>query len=238
MALLRFLLISAGLTMGLVGALTAYTVPLTDQLTGLTLNADAGNAAAPGERPRAILKKDAVLDAESIAVLRAASVERVKVKEFSLRRWTGVWVFAVGVACMIGAVFVRPWGARAVQAPAGPAAGATADASQMLSGVLREVSELRGALAGTPQKHARLALIRARIDQVMQTHIAGIIAARAELTGRLGLARYANFIEAFAAGERALNRAWSAAADEHEPESLGALGTAEDRFAEAARRLG
>jgi hypothetical protein len=63
------------------------------------------------------------------------------------------------------------------------------------------------------------------------------LAARAELTSRLGLGGYARLMDAFAAAERAINRAWSAAADEVEAEAITSLDLASELLAEARERV-
>ena len=56
--------------------------------------------------------------------------------------------------------------------------------------------------------------------------------------GSLGLAGYARMMERFASGERAINRAWSAAADGFTSELESDLARAEEALADAAGKMG
>ena len=63
-------------------------------------------------------------------------------------------------------------------------------------------------------------------------------AGRAELINRMGLAAYAQLMDRFAATERQINRAWSAAADGVEAEVNDCLATAAILLEETIERLG
>ena len=100
-----------------------------------------------------------------------------------------------------------------------------------------DLETLRGKLRATPAQRDRLAAIVADIGHMQQTHIAAFLNARPELTARLGLGGYARLMDTFAAAERAINRGWSAAADEVESESLVCLDRAAELLAEARGRV-
>ena len=53
----------------------------------------------------------------------------------------------------------------------------------------------------------------------------------------MGLGGYAELMDGFAAMERQLNRAWSAAADRHLPEALLCLRAAQPMVVETLRKL-
>jgi hypothetical protein len=57
------------------------------------------------------------------------------------------------------------------------------------------------------------------------------------LLRRLGTERFAEVLGTYASGERALARAWSAAADQHRPEALAALSAGAARIREARHAL-
>ena len=78
---------------------------------------------------------------------------------------------------------------------------------------------------------------RARLDGIQATHLAAFVEARPELIGRYGIAGFARIMDSFAAGERTLNRAWSAAADGVLPASLEALQLGMAHLAETQRRI-
>jgi hypothetical protein len=77
-----------------------------------------------------------------------------------------------------------------------------------------------------------------RLGAVQREDVPAVIAARRELTERLGLAGYAQFMDVFAAGERAVNRAWSSAADGHEAEAKQSLARAAELLRAARGRAG
>ena len=76
-----------------------------------------------------------------------------------------------------------------------------------------------------------------RLDGVQQTHLAAFVDARPELIGRYGIAGFARIMDAFAAAERTLNRAWSAAADGVLPAAVEALEIGMAHLEETQRRL-
>jgi len=69
----------------------------------------------------------------------------------------------------------------------------------------------------------RLKAIITRLGALQRDAIPRFIESRPRLVARLGLGRYAEIMDVFAAMERKINRAWSAAADGHLPESQAAL---------------
>ncbi len=75
--------------------------------------------------------------------------------------------------------------------------------------------------------------IRDFIDRHLVPDVHRFLAARETLIFRHGLPTYGRVMDAFAAGERALNRAWSASADGYRDEVDACLDRARDRFAQA-----
>lgn len=247
MKLVAFLIIAVSMCIGVIGSLTAYLPPLSlaDQaLIGLTLNADAGNTSADPRKPAPIATKGTAVTPELLAQLRAANVQRIKVKEFSLARWPEWWVFTLGCVGLGGAaLLVRSMRRKALAAASTPqgarpdGAAAAMSPAQLLDAMRADLESLRGKLRATPNSRDRLAAIVADIGHMQQTHIAAFINARAELTARLGLGGYARLMDAFAAAERAINRAWSAAADEVENEANACLDRAAELLEEARGRV-
>jgi hypothetical protein len=76
-----------------------------------------------------------------------------------------------------------------------------------------------------------------RAERITAEHVPPFIEARPQLVSRLGLAGYAQLMDRFAAGERQLNRAWSAAADGYEEEAVACLDNAAVLFEEAEKRM-
>ncbi len=74
-----------------------------------------------------------------------------------------------------------------------------------------------------------------RLERLDVDSIQPVAEASPELLSTLGAARFAAVFGAFASGERALARAWSAAADRHPTEALSALERAAERLHTAAK---
>ncbi len=79
--------------------------------------------------------------------------------------------------------------------------------------------------------------VRAEIDERLRESLRRFAEVRESLVHLYGLQAYADIMSRFAAGERALNRAWSASADGYADESLASLDRATERFREALRLL-
>jgi len=73
-----------------------------------------------------------------------------------------------------------------------------------------------------------------RVDQVLQEYVIPFAMARHKVIEKLGMDKGAEILVVVAYGERMLNRAWSAAADEHAPESISSILEALEAFKEVA----
>jgi len=210
------------LVAGLFGAVTAYLPPLTladGELVGLTLNAPAGTRLDAAGKPGPVALKDARLTPALLAELRAAGVRRVRVKEFAFARWSGSWLFLAGCAGLaVGARLAkartRPPRAGA-QAPA-PEAGRSPAAT--LAAIRRAVDDLHAELPTFRDRAARCHRALDVLGGVQDNLVPDFIAQRPALVDQFGLGGYARLMDRFAAGERQVNRAWSAAADGIEDE--------------------
>ena len=80
-------------------------------------------------------------------------------------------------------------------------------------------------------------LIVDRIGALQKTLLPAFIDARARIVSIGGMAGYARLMDVYAAAERQLNRAWSAAADGHEIEAVASLERAVALLDESANRL-
>ena len=240
MRLIAWLIITVSLVACIVAAITAYSPPVTlpdELLASATLNAPAGRAGAQWPAStQPVAQKGEPLTPEVLARLRAAGESRVRLKEFSLRRWREWWVFAVGCAGMLaGGLWIRRENARQLVLDQRAAdAGEGPDAA--IKHLRAELDVLRRDVAGDTSG-ARLPLIRERVDHMTTHHIVPFIDARPVLVSRLKLAGYAQLMDRFAAGERQLNRAWSAAADGYEEEAVACLENAAVLFEEAEKRM-
>ncbi|MBK5921622.1 hypothetical protein CCR80_11330 [Rhodothalassium salexigens] len=79
--------------------------------------------------------------------------------------------------------------------------------------------------------------LRAEIDDRLRGPLARFADARGSMIARSGMTAYAAVMSAFASGERALNRAWSASADGYTGEAHASLARALAAFRDTRRLL-
>lgn len=106
-------------------------------------------------------------------------------------------------------------------------------------GELREsiqniVRDLESLVASTQQSGSEL---RDRIDNDLRTDLRRFADARESMVHLFGLQTYADIMSSFAAGERYINRVWSASADGYDEEANTYLRKAANQFSEAQRQL-
>ena len=82
-----------------------------------------------------------------------------------------------------------------------------------------------------------IADLREEIDSQLRADLRRFAEARESLIHLFGLQAYANVMSDFAAGERYVNRVWSASADGYDGEARDYLGRAALRFSAAQRQL-
>lgn len=235
MRYLAILILAIGLALGVLGAATAYSPPLSlpdASLIGLTLAAPAGGE--PGGPPLA--SAETSLSADLLAQLRDAGVRRVRVEEFSLSRWSGRWLFVGGLLLLVvGAVAMRASGRRASAAATD---GTPADSAQsVLAGLIRDVAALRADLGRLNHGAAR-GLILDRVGAMQRGPMEAFVdAARRDLIATGGLRLFATVMDGYSAAERRLNRAWSTAADGYLEEAIAALEEAAPLLDDTRRRM-
>jgi hypothetical protein len=233
MKLLGNLLLAVSLAGGALAAATAYLVPLDlpeSEIEGLTLAADAGRGDA------GLLKKGQVLTPAAIAALRSDGMPYVLVREFSFARWPGKWGFlAAALGLLASAGLLRSASRRGVATAV--ASGAAELPEKALLAMRATVGGLVRDVPVLPADAERLGVIRDRIGELQRTHMPAFVEARPLLVARLGLGSYAELMDRYAAAERQLNRAWSAAADGALEESMTCLDLAAVLLDDAAARL-
>lgn len=239
MKILAYVLITVGLIVGSLAAVTAY-VPSLDGAGGLTLNADAGRSADDATQPLvspAASEEPIVLTDTLAAALAEAGVQRVRVKEFAFGRWDhkGLFLLALG-ALLAGGLIIRREEQQQIAALLGRDAAEHETPGYALEAARRSVDQLLGELAGQ-RPEEQMHHITDRLDGIQQTHLAAFVDARPELIGRYGIAGFARIMDSFAAAERTLNRAWSAAADGVLPAAIEALEIGMAHLEETQRRL-
>jgi hypothetical protein len=110
---------------------------------------------------------------------------------------------------------------------------------ELNKGELREsidniVRDLGDIVSGSAAQGAEL---REAIDLRLRTDLRRFADARASMVHLFGLQTYADIMSSFAAGERYINRVWSASADGYDEEARDYLARAATRFTEAREQL-
>ncbi|MEJ2297072.1 MAG: hypothetical protein P8X94_00930 [Woeseiaceae bacterium] len=110
---------------------------------------------------------------------------------------------------------------------------------ELNKGELREsidniVRDLGDIVSGSAAQGAEL---REAIDLRLRTDLRRFADARESMVHLFGLQTYADIMSSFAAGERYINRVWSASADGYDEEARDYLARAATRFTEAREQL-
>lgn len=102
---------------------------------------------------------------------------------------------------------------------------------ESIGNIVRDLEELTGSAA---QQGGDL---RDRIDLVLRTDLRRFADARESMVHLFGLQTYADIMSSFAAGERYINRVWSASADGYDEEATTYLAKAARQFTDAEKQL-
>jgi hypothetical protein len=153
----------------------------------------------------------------------------VAVVDEEVVRWSQ---FAAALAAGVtGVVLVRISMRREAQAEGKLATNLDAVDSS-LSHIVEKVNQLCEEMGDDNPYEARV-----RIDDLLPVHLDTFVEARRSISHIYGLQAYADVMSPFAAGERYINRVWSASADGYVDEVLEYLERAVEQFAEAHGRL-
>lgn len=106
--------------------------------------------------------------------------------------------------------------------------------SELSESIQNIVRDLEG-LTGDNSKHG--ADLRNRIDLELRIDLRRFADARESMVHLFGLQTYADIMSNFAAGERYINRVWSASADGYDHEATTYLEKAANQFQEAQQQL-
>ncbi len=225
-------LIILGIAVATLTATTAYT-PLVEGLSldpPLTLSSPAGAQVDDPTQP--IVAAGTTLTVDTLQSLTDAKVARVRVKEFAFARWPERWWFVLAcVSLLVGSLLMRHSAADALAA-----AGATAT-NRATADVLKEVVEALTRVRAIVDEDAPLGEACRTIETLQRGALGGFVEDRQSIADRHGLARLARVMDRFAAGDRLVNRSWSAAADGYRGETSDCLGRAIDAFEDARLRL-
>jgi len=188
------------------------------------------------------------LTGEMLAILRDNKVDFVKSTSFEPRIWFTIWpswVFLGSlVLLLVAAMLVRS----ASRAPGrtAPAVGASAEGGPAIApddpaaialAIQEEVERTVRDIQPLATEREQLELIVDRLGEVQRTLVPAFASARPTIIARSGMGGYAQVMDVFAAAERRINRAWSAAADGAEPEALEALHEADAILPALVERL-
>jgi hypothetical protein len=169
-------------------------------------------------------------------------VTYVKTSSFSFRRWPHSWMFALACIGLLGGAWLVRYAQKLdLQASEAAAEGASVenatDARTVFARLSGRLNALGDDLARATTEDEKLEAIVRRIGFIQRDDVPAFVADRPALVNRLGLGGYAELMDNFAAMERQLNRAWSAAADGHLPESETCLRNAQPMVVETLRKL-
>ena len=106
--------------------------------------------------------------------------------------------------------------------------------SELRESIDNVVRDLQMLMAGKPKDGAAL---RDQIDQKLREDLRRFADARESMVHLYGLQVYADIMSSFAAGERYINRVWSASVDGYDSEAETYLDKAVKQFADAQMQL-
>jgi len=245
MKILASLLIAIFLCLGALATTTAY-VPTLDSLDAalqadpgvvLTLAAPAGIQKDAKGQPildakghKQVLvdpKRTPHIDVAMIDHLRKAGVSRVQVREFALGRWSLSWLFLLSVIGIVGGgLIIKQQTRLQVAAQAESAVSEGLSVEQTMDEVQGWLGELAREVLDDPDERQANTRITRRLDELNKNQLSSVLASRAVLQSRFGLAGFAEFMSLFSTLERHVHRAWSAAADGVNAEALDCLSEA------------
>ena len=142
--------------------------------------------------------------------------------------WTGFAVAAVGA--IVGLVLIKR--ATAAHATSEEVLALNrGELNESISNIVKDLSTIRSDSAATGPA------LREAIDLRLRNDLRRFADARESMVHLFGLQTYADIMSSFAAGERYINRVWSASADGYDEEALTYLEKAALQFADAEQQL-
>ena len=136
-------------------------------------------------------------------------------------------MFAIAAAAAIAGVVIAK---RADASKARSRSVLTANRQQLGESIGNVVRDLGTAADGTPLRGQEL---RTWIDDTLRPDLRRFAEARESMVHLFGLQAYADIMSCFAAGERYVNRVWSASADGYDEEAAAYLARAAAQFRDA-----
>lgn len=177
-----------------------------------------------------------------VELLDDNNVKYVKTSSFSLRRWPHSWLFGLACVGLLGGAWLVRYAQKLELERTESAAGSQAeenatDARTVFARLSGRLHALAEDLKRAKSEDEMLEAIVHRIGTIQRDDVPAFVADRPALVNRIGLAGYAELMDSFAAMERQLNRAWSAAADGHLGEAESSLANAQPFLIETLRKL-
>ncbi len=162
----------------------------------------------------------------TLGFLASALVSVLDVREVN---W--FWFVATLLVGVAGVVMVRR-AEKAAHLEEGQVAGNIQDIEISLSEIVQEVRKINEGVGPTDPY-----VVHKQIDEKLPEFIDTFVEARRTIGHVYGLQNYASVMSEFAAGERYLNRVWSASADGYIDEVRLYLDKAEKQFDEALKKF-
>ena len=155
------------------------------------------------------------------------------------------WLAVSGFPFLIGLLLIGAGAMvsrKAIKAAMDGEGGGVADGKIDFAVLLTQLRDDTAALSADangmsdPSAEAREG-VKGRIEHLQLNCIAPLIEARHQLQNRIGLSGFAAVFSPLSAGERKMNRAWSALVDQHWPEAVNSLAASSTQLAVAAEKL-
>ena len=140
--------------------------------------------------------------------------------------------FSVALAVGIAGVFVARSGHHKIHKSEEKLSENVRIVETSLANIVRNISTL-----DSEKQDINTYDMRFRIDELLLDDLAGFVEARESIAHRYGLTAYGEIMSGFAAGERYLNRVWSASADGYIDEVNIYLEKARKQFSESLKSV-
>lgn len=139
---------------------------------------------------------------------------------------------AVSLALLVAGIVARRWLVRAQGAAAMREGGSLQALRAAAASITSQIDSLDAGLEELPAE-----ALHARLDQLSTEALASLAENRQALADAFGAEAYAAVMTAFASGERAVNRAWSASADGYRDEAVASVRRAVPELRHACQQI-
>ncbi|MHC4975687.1 MAG: hypothetical protein ACYTF7_03665 [Planctomycetota bacterium] len=182
---------------------------------------------------------------ETLTPIKEADVQFVHVKEFGFFRWPHWWAFAGSCAIIfVGAMMVRSATKAEIQAAVNAEheehseeLGPRQTPVQLLTSAKASVNAIAQEIASAETEHEMCHVILTNLTNVQTSCMDPFVTQRERLIGQYSMGGFASIMDSFAAAERQINRAWSAAADGHLQVSLDCIEASKPLLDEALSKV-